>query len=66
MLGVKGVFQFDTRTNQTGAWHDAEWHLIDHPDPNLTGGDPTVFSQGFGKGAARFARLEGAWYGIGR
>jgi secreted PhoX family phosphatase len=61
MLGVKGVFQFDTRTNQTGDWHDVEWHVIDMPDPDLLAGQPTVFGQGFAKGAARFARLEGAF-----
>ena len=66
MLGVKGAFQFDTRTNQTGEWLDVEWHVIDNPDPNLAAGQPSVFSQGFGKGAARFARLEGAWPGHGR
>jgi secreted PhoX family phosphatase len=65
MLGVRGTPQFDTRTNQTGEWMDVQWHVIDQPDPNLAGGQPSAFSQGFTKGAARFARLEGAWPGHG-
>jgi secreted PhoX family phosphatase len=66
MLGVVGQPNFDTRTNQTGEWLDVEWHTIDVPDPNLAGGGATVFAQGFAKGAARFARLEGAFYASGR
>jgi len=66
MLGVNAKPQFDTRTNQTGEWLDALWHVIDQPDPDLALGQPSVFSQGFAKGAARFARLEGAWPGHGR
>ena len=66
MLGVRGTPQFDTRTNQTGDWMDVQWHVIDQPVSNLAGGQPSVFSQGFTKGAARFARLEGAWPGHGR
>ena len=37
---------------------------IDQPDPNLPD-EPQVFDQGWAKGGARFARLEGAWYGNG-
>ena len=66
MLGVRGTPQFDTRTNQTEEWLDVQWHVIDQPDPDLAGGQPTVFNQGFAKGAARFARLEGAWPGHDR
>ena len=66
MLGIAGAPQFDTRTNQTGDWLDVEWHVVDEPDPNLAGGAPSVFAQGFAKGGARFGRLEGAWYGPGR
>jgi secreted PhoX family phosphatase len=65
MLGVRGQAQFDTRTNQTGEWHEAEWYDIETPDPDLATGAPTVFLQGFTRGAARFGRLEGAWYGHG-
>jgi secreted PhoX family phosphatase len=66
MLGISGGPQFDTRTNQTGAWMKAVWYDIENPDPDLAGGEDTVFLQGFNQGAARFARLEGAWYGNGR
>jgi secreted PhoX family phosphatase len=40
----------------------AEWVDIDDPDPDLESGAPKVFAQGFAKGGARFARLEGAWW----
>jgi uncharacterized protein len=66
MLSIVGTPNFDTRTNQTGEWMDVEWHTIDVPDPDLAGGAMTVFAQGFAKGAARFGRLEGTWYGNGR
>jgi secreted PhoX family phosphatase len=66
MLGVKGKPQFDTRTNQTDEWLDVEWKVIDTPDPDLAAGGLSVFGQGFAKGAARFARLEGAWPAHGR
>jgi secreted PhoX family phosphatase len=66
IIGIAGSPQFDTRTNQTGAWRDAVWYTIDNPDPNLAGGAMSVFAQGFAKGGARFGRLEGAWYGFGR
>jgi secreted PhoX family phosphatase len=63
MLGIKGRPQYDTAVNQTGEWLEVEWHEIDTPDPDLAGGAPSVYMQGFNKGGARFARLEGAWYG---
>ena len=44
----------------------AVWYDLPNPDPDLEGGEPSVFRQGFDQGAARFARLEGAWYGQGR
>lgn len=66
MLAVIGRPQFDTRTNQTGEWLDADWVSIDDPDPDLQAGAPPVFAQGFAKGGARFGRLEGAWHGNGR
>jgi hypothetical protein len=65
MLAINAAFQFDTRTNQDGRWRRAAWVDIDDPDPDLAGGEPSVFLQGFEKGAARFGRLEGAWYGHG-
>jgi secreted PhoX family phosphatase len=66
MLGVAGRPQFDTRTGQTGDWLDLSWHTIDNPDPDLAAGEVKVFTQGYSRGAARFGRLEGAWYGNGR
>jgi secreted PhoX family phosphatase len=65
MLGIRGLPQFDTRTNQTGEWLKAVWYDIENPDPDLAAGEETVFLQGFNQGGARFARLEGAWYGQG-
>jgi secreted PhoX family phosphatase len=41
----------------------AEWVDIDDADPDLEGGATKVFAQGLTKGGARFARLEGAWWG---
>src|SRR6186713_773456 len=66
MLGIAGVVRADTRTNQTDAWHDVMWHVIDVPDPAVPTGATSVFSQGRAKGAAVFGKLEGAWYGNGR
>jgi uncharacterized protein len=65
MLGIKGQPKFDTRTNQTGEWLRAVWYDIENPDPDLAGGEDTVFLQGYNQGAAQFGRLEGAWYGHG-
>jgi uncharacterized repeat protein (TIGR03803 family) len=65
MLGIVGIVRADTRTRQTGDWRDVEWHVIDVPDPSPATGATSVFSQGRAKGAAVFAKLEGAWYGNG-
>jgi secreted PhoX family phosphatase len=65
MLGIEDAPQFDTRTNQTGEWMKAVWYDVDNPDPDFAAGEDSVFQQGFDQGAARFARLEGAWYGDG-
>ena len=62
MLAIAGEPRADTRTNQTREPRPVAWVDITDPDP----ADPvanSVFSQGFAAGAARFARLEGAWYG---
>jgi secreted PhoX family phosphatase len=65
MLAIAGRPQYDTATGQRqGEQLDAEWVTIDQPDPNLPD-EPQVFEQGWAKGGARFARLEGAWYGNG-
>jgi uncharacterized protein len=65
MLGIKGIRQFDTRTNQTREWLPTTWYDIADPDPDLALGELSVFRQGFDQGAARFGRLEGAWFGSG-
>lgn len=44
-----------------GTVWDTEWVTIDEPESI----SPRNFSQGFDKGAARFARLEGCWYDTG-
>jgi hypothetical protein len=63
MLKIKGVDNYDTRTGQTvGAELDVEW--VDIADPDPPGQVSTaVFDQGAGLGGARFARLEGCWFG---
>jgi len=66
MLGISGQPQFDTRMDQTGEWLKVVWYDVANPDPDLSGGEPPVFRQGFDQGAARFGRLEGAWYGQDR
>ncbi len=65
MLAVEGKPNYDTADGQrVGAALPAVWVDIDDPDPRGAGGDSAaVFEQGFTKGAARFARLEGCWYG---
>ncbi len=66
MLGLAGRPQADTRANQQiRKWHDAVWVDIDDPDPEDLEHN-RVFFQGHGRGGARFARLEGAWYGDDR
>ncbi len=65
VLAIKGRLQFDTSRNQIpGTQYETEWVLIDEPftdAPVLP--DGFVFNQGLARGAARFARLEGCWYG---
>jgi len=70
-LAITGNPQFDTRTNQPrDAQYDVEW--VDIPDPDRAHVDEAawdtrgVFQQGLDRGAATFARLEGAWFGNGR
>jgi secreted PhoX family phosphatase len=65
MLGIDGTPGYDTRTGQTAAWLPATWVEIPVPDP-ANPATNSVFSQGLALGGARFARLEGAWYGQGR
>jgi secreted PhoX family phosphatase len=65
MLAVEGRPKFDTSVGQrVGAILGAAWVEITDPDPRGVVGNPAaVFSQGLAKGGARFARLEGCWYG---
>lgn len=63
MLGVADTFQYDTRTGQVPFEKRAVvWHDILNPDADQ---GVTVFNQGVAQGAARFARLEGAWWANG-
>jgi secreted PhoX family phosphatase len=62
MLALRDHWQADMRTNQPSEPRAVTWVPIGVPDP----ADPaaqSVFSQGFAGGGARFARLEGCWYG---
>lgn len=71
MLAISGRPKFDTRLNQTpGSRHPIHWVDIDdveraHTDAALKD-NAGVFSQGFDRGGAVFARLEGASYSGGR
>lgn len=67
MLAIAGRRQYDTRTGQrAGRILPVTWVDIAEPDPQ--GGPESVtavFRQGYDRGAAVFARLEGCWYGDG-
>ena len=67
MLAVTGEPGYLTARDQTpGTVLQAHWVDIDDPDPEDAGRDPlAVFKQGYAKGGARFARLEGAFHGDG-
>ncbi|HYD53426.1 MAG TPA: alkaline phosphatase PhoX [Gemmatimonadaceae bacterium] len=67
MLAVTGRPNWDTGDGQrVGERLPVHWVPIDVPDPSGVWGDTSaVFSQGFTKGGARFARLEGCWWGDG-
>lgn len=66
MLAVEGRPQYDTATGQQmGSTLPVFWVDIDEPDPPGVGDPAAVFAQGFGKGGARFSRLEGCWWGDG-
>jgi secreted PhoX family phosphatase len=65
MLAVDGINNYDTRTGEVvGVQHPVKWVDIANPNPPGTGSSD-VFNQGFALGGARFARLEGCWYGNG-
>jgi secreted PhoX family phosphatase len=63
MLAVVDASQLDTsRGQQPGAAMRVRW--IDVPDVDPSSGEAdAVFQQGYTQGAARFSRLEGAWWG---
>jgi secreted PhoX family phosphatase len=64
MAKIKGVVNYDTRTNQTeGADLPVEWVTIDIPDPDPSTSTTSCFAQGFAKGGARWNRLEGIFRG---
>jgi secreted PhoX family phosphatase len=64
MAKIKGVVNYDTRTNQTeGADLPVEWVTIDIPDPDPITSTTSCFAQGFAQGGARFNRLEGIFRG---
>ena len=70
-LAIAGKPRFDTRTDQRpNAQYDIEW--VDIPEPDRPHVDEVawdtrgVFQQGLDRGAASFARLEGAWFGDDR
>jgi secreted PhoX family phosphatase len=69
MLAIAGQPQYDTRGSQApGAEFSVSWVPIDEPDRahDRPGDSRGVYSQGFARGAATFARLEGAWHGGGK
>ncbi|MEV4223035.1 alkaline phosphatase PhoX [Nonomuraea sp. NPDC049725] len=66
MLKIVGVDGYDCREGQRmGARLPVEWVRIDDPDPDLENGAATCAQQGLAKGAAKFNRLEGCWWGDG-
>jgi secreted PhoX family phosphatase len=65
MLAIDGRPNYATATGQqVGEVLPVRWVGIDDPDPAGASRKPSsVFDQGAARGAARFARLEGCWYG---
>jgi uncharacterized protein len=67
MLAIEGAPNYDTRTRQVpGKPLKVEWVEIERPDDPDNPDPMAVFNQGYAKGGAIFARLEGAWYGDDR
>ncbi len=64
MLALDGRHQADLRKGQKAMQVlPVRWVDIEDPDPASAGKDAAaVYKQGFAKGAATFARLEGCWY----
>jgi secreted PhoX family phosphatase len=67
MLAVRDQPNYKTENGQTpGTVFQAYWVDIDDPDPADAETSPSaVFLQGWNKGAARFSRLEGCFWGDG-
>lgn len=64
MLAIAGHPQYDARAGQVvGVDRRVEWVTLKDPDPDLEGGAPTCFTQGYAQGGARFFRLEGVYRG---
>jgi secreted PhoX family phosphatase len=64
MLRIKHAPRADLRDGQTiGKPLPIEWVTIENPDPDLEAGEPSVFEQGYARGGAMFARLEGIFRG---
>ena len=64
MLAIAGRQRFDTRTRQPrNVRYGARWVPIDQPNALRGAG---VFAQGYSRGGAIFARLEGACYDHGK
>jgi secreted PhoX family phosphatase len=64
MLAIEGRRNVDLSQGQRmGVPLPVTWVDIDDPDRNSAWDSLGVFAQGYDKGAARFARLEGCWYG---
>ncbi len=64
MLAVKTQPQLKTyqgHSDRVGNPMPVEWVTIDDPDPAAITSE-SVFAQGWAKGGAAFARLEGCWY----
>jgi uncharacterized protein len=62
MLALAGLPQADMTIHQPPGPRSVVWVDIAEPNPPYPGIN-SVFVQGFAAGGARFARLEGAWYG---
>lgn len=67
MLAIARSPLYDTRIRPVvGRSLPVSWVTIDRPDDPANPDPAAVFRQGYAKGGAIFARLEGAWYGDGR
>lgn len=67
MLAIARSPLYDTRVRPVvGRPLRVAWVTIDRPADPANPDPAAVFRQGYAKGGAIFARLEGAWYGDGR